>query len=163
MFKHNRTDTTLDLSESSRKVAVGLKRDPTGAFAIATVRFGAYGSFFASARATVRVHSHRDVASRRATATTRRDATWRGTRAIVTRRVDDVSTTLERETSDDHRVVETSDLLRHSRDLGHVVVRDDARATRADARTTRPRMNSNVSFVSSGCRGERRGDERSRR
>jgi hypothetical protein len=81
----------------------------------------------------------------------------------VTRRVDDVSTTLERETSDDHRVVETSDLLRHSRDLGHVVVRDDARATRADARTTRPRMNANVSFVSSGCRGDRRGDERSRR
>ena len=155
MFKHNRTDTTLDLSESSRKVEVGLKRDPTGAFAIATVRFGAYGSFFASARATVRVHSHRAVA--------RRDATWRETRAIVTRRVDDVSTTLERETSDDHRVVETSDLLRHSRDLGHVVVRDDARATRADARTTRPRMNANVSFVSSGCRGERRGDERSRR
>jgi hypothetical protein len=36
---------------------------------IATVRFGAYGSFFASARATVRVHSHRDVASRRRIAT----------------------------------------------------------------------------------------------
>jgi hypothetical protein len=33
------------------------------------VRFGAYGSFFASARATVRVHSHRDVASRRRIAT----------------------------------------------------------------------------------------------